>query len=394
VRRIRLLLFALLAALAVSCGHFRPAPGPPPPAVSAPDWDRAFTRASGWTGGDVAASAVIPGGRMLWLFGDSFVGEVKDGRRVNPALVNNAIGIQSIDPARPERAPQPDELDFIWGPDDAAGQPTAWVRPAQADGSWYWPTGGAAVIPDPAGEHLAVFLIRLTKTAGAASVWAFQVASNDLAMIDNPESPARAWRPRLQVLPEALTRLPDPGGQVEWGVAVLALGRPAWVYVYGVDTDSAGGRGLVLARARADRLEDFGQWEFFAGGGRWSRGIAGAGPLIEGVATELSVERIDHADGPDYVMVMSEAPLGARILVRRAHRPEGPWSEPVPAYQVAGLADHPDRFTYAAKGHAAMSPAGSLLISYIVNSNDLVDLADAALYRPRFILAPLATTSP
>ena len=46
------------------------------PGQPAADWDALFTRAEGWTGGDVSAAFPLPGGRTVWVFGDSWIGRV------------------------------------------------------------------------------------------------------------------------------------------------------------------------------------------------------------------------------------------------------------------------------------------------------------------------------
>ena len=40
------------------------------------DFNQLFTRFSEWTGGDATYSVPLPDGRVLWMFGDSFIGTV------------------------------------------------------------------------------------------------------------------------------------------------------------------------------------------------------------------------------------------------------------------------------------------------------------------------------
>src|SRR5262249_32718583 len=39
----------------------------------APEWEAVFARADGWTGGDGLTTIPLPGDRVLWLFGDSWI---------------------------------------------------------------------------------------------------------------------------------------------------------------------------------------------------------------------------------------------------------------------------------------------------------------------------------
>ena len=385
--------------IACSCGGVI---APSPAAVAAPSpapqpqWDLAFYRTSGWTGGDVAASLVIPGHRVLWVFGDSWVGEVEDNRHVRAVLVNNAIAIHPYDPARPTQAPAPGQMRFYWGPPDASGKPTAWVRPAPAAANartWYWPTGGGVIVPELGADRLALFLILLASKPGADAVWGFQCIGSAVAVIDQAAEPAERWQPRVLTLPHQLDPEPAeaPGSrQVDWGVAALyepgGEGSPGFVYIYGAESDRPNHRDLVLARVRPARFESFAQWEFWAREGKWAASPNRARPVVRDIASELSVDRLYDDRGVYYLMVSSEPSLGDRILLRGARSPAGPWTEARPIFQVPEVKESKTLFAYAAKGHAPLSAPGSLLISYIVNSNDFNELANnAGLYRPRFI---------
>jgi hypothetical protein len=389
----------VLLCLAWSCqGVFKnPSPGAPSgqSVTQARQWDEVFTRHTGWTGGDVAASFLIPGDRVLWVFGDSFVGAVENNRRVRSALVNNAIALHPCDPSHPGKAPAPDQVEFYWGPPDAAGRPTAWLKPRSDENprSWYWPTGGGVVLPYPErGFALALFFIQLEKRPGDDSVWGFKTKGSELAMIDNVAAPAPDWRPRIIELPLRLEQQADSetGEQFEWGVAALyqpvfGLG-PDYVFIYGTRSRNTSQRELVLARARPENLEQFEQWEFFAGKGQWLKSPLKAVAIVKSVASEISVDKIAGPSGTRYLMVYSEPLLGSRIFLRSSCHPEGPWSDFNPVFTVPETLQGKTLFAYAAKGHAALSEPGTLLISYIVSSNEFSELLNnSSLYRPRFL---------
>ena len=347
----------------------------------APEWDAVFARPSGWVGGDVAASMSLPGRRTLWVFGDSFIGETEGGRRQPRAMVNNSIAVHFIDPAHPSRPPAPEDLEFFWGPEDASGKPTAWVRP-ETDDAWYWPTGGGAVVPGPDGERLALFLVEMAKTGG--TVWSFKCVGSALAVVEGVAGPVEGWRRQVRELPH---NLGDSPREVDWGVdAVYEPGprRGRWVYVFATVTDDGKQRDLIVARVRPEMIEDFDAWQFSAGL-TWAEDPEMAGPVAVDVSSELSVDRVETAFGPRYVMVMSEPGLGRGIEVRWSCSPSGPWSRERTEYKVPDPG--PGRFVYAGKAHAALSAPGELLISFVVNSNDFFEMAgNAEIYRPRFIV--------
>ena len=79
--------FVLCAAMA------GPALSDSPPQIAArltgtptsPDdsWNAVFDRRDGWTGADVAGTVALGDGRMLWLFGDTWIGSIRGGKRLS-----------------------------------------------------------------------------------------------------------------------------------------------------------------------------------------------------------------------------------------------------------------------------------------------------------------------
>ncbi|MDP6134224.1 MAG: hypothetical protein QF856_06480, partial [Candidatus Marinimicrobia bacterium] len=51
----------------------------------------------GWLAGDVGHSISIDRGKIVWLFGDSFIGEYKNGNQISDGIhINNCIAIQDL----------------------------------------------------------------------------------------------------------------------------------------------------------------------------------------------------------------------------------------------------------------------------------------------------------
>ena len=48
-----------------------------------PQFDALFAGDQGWTGGDGAYSVELSDGLILWLFGDTWIGKIQDGRHVD-----------------------------------------------------------------------------------------------------------------------------------------------------------------------------------------------------------------------------------------------------------------------------------------------------------------------
>ena len=65
-----------------------------------PAYNRLFEREKGWTGADGAYSVALTEDKTLWLFGDTWIGKIMDGRHVDAVLINNSLAIQQgKDPA-------------------------------------------------------------------------------------------------------------------------------------------------------------------------------------------------------------------------------------------------------------------------------------------------------
>ncbi len=330
-----------------------------------PEYDEAFTSSSGWVGGDGAHSLALGDGVLLWTFGDSLVGEVREGRREIAFFVRNAIALQR------SRTPAAEAISFHFGR-TPEGQPSDFFPPG-GDGSWRWPFHG---LKEAGG--LSLFLLAVQPAAGPEA-FAFSPGASLLAVIENPSDPPEGWRLRLHELPWGTPRR-------RFGQAVLVRGEHAFIYGTLEEKGQGGSllRHLLLARAPRTGIADFSSWEFHTGGG-WSSAVERARPLFTGIAAEFSVSPLAAPGG--YVLVSSEEGLSPRILVRRAPRPEGPWSPAVPVYSCPEAGADERIFCYAAKGHPALSSGPEeLVVTYVANAIDPELLSSRPeLYRPRFL---------
>jgi hypothetical protein len=359
------------AILACSLGQAQTPPPVPTILQSepAPEWNAKFAGAKGWIGGDGVYTAVLDHQRVLWLFGDTLLGAVKDGKRAGAIMVNNTIGLQTgrdEDAAIRFRAGK--------GKDD---KPAAFFTPTDGKG-WFWPQ--AAVRE---GERLFVFLTQIDKTKDPG-VFGFRLIGQWLAVIDNVADEPRQWRIKQHPLPFA--RFEQRRAQ-SWGSAVLAEGAHLYVYGYQEQGKEIGSRKLLLARVPTDKLTDFTAWRFRTSAG-WSEKAEEATPLAGGLATEFSVQRMP--DGKGYALVYTENGLGDRIVGRFARAAWGPWSAAVLLYRCPEMAKDKGVFCYAAKSHSWAAKDDELLISYCVNTWEFARLfREETVYRPKFVRVKL-----
>lgn len=347
---------------------------PEPPSVvkaeTARELEAKFRQTDGWLGADGAFSAPLSETRTAWLFSDTWVGAVRDGKRKPVALVNNSVAIEERNGA--------DMTVTFAIQRDALGKHQAIFVPPDGKG-WFWLFGGCLLE-----GKLHVFLPRMEKS-GAGGAFGFKGMDLWLGTVSNPLDEPTKWKITYQRVPFAeFNKAP----RRSFGSAVLHVEK--FLYIYGYEEKPGkpfSTRRLLIARAPADKLTDFATWRFYAKG-EWKRDVADATPMIDGLGTEFSVSYFPGLKR--YVLVTTENALSDKIIGRFATAPEGPWSEPVLLYTCPEMKENKRVFTYAGKAHPHLSKGTDIVITYAVNSYDLAPvLNNADLYWPRFVRVTL-----
>lgn len=347
----RLIFIVSLVLAGAACAQpLRPLP-------SASPW---FAGKSGWVGADAAYTIPLGGGRLVWLFGDTFAGTVAHGRRENCVMIRNTAASDDGHPGTPLRFHLGHGIPGVFTPPDGQG--------------WFWPLHGAR---GPRG--LDVFLSHQLTVPGDTSAFGFRVTGHWLARVANPDDNPDAWRIDYE-------HLPYEG----YGIAT-AIDGPT-LYVYGYRDRKVGARterGLVVARTARTDPARFGRWRFFDGA-RWVTDPTQAAPLFDGMATEGSVHH--DARSGRWIVVYSAPAFVPEILVRTAPTPHGPWSAARVAYRCPEAATDKTVFCYAAKAHPELpAPDGETVVTYCTNTSSFEKvLADEKLYRPVVLSGRLA----
>lgn len=322
---------------------------------AAPDrfYNHLFTRHDGgWTGGDGARSLPLPDGRILWLFGDTFLGTVRPDRsRPHSApMVRNTFVVQSAEAL----------VTFHGG---TGASPQAFVTP-QENGSWYWPSDGLVEL-----NRLRVFLPRFTATG--PGMWDWRWSGTDIGTFSLPEL-------RLEKITAA-----EAVNRVIYGAALLK--DEDATYIYGVE-DLRSAKHVHIAKAGSGRLED--AWEYW-NGERWTADPLSTKRLFSGTALQFSVFKT----GGRYVLITSDNrhPFDSAIVAYVSPSPTGPWFLGSLLYRPPEAKG--DIVAYNALAHPHLSPRDRLLLSY--NLNHIRDpeavYRNADVYRPRFVLVDLKT---
>lgn len=312
-----------------------------------------FRRTTGWIGGDAAYSVRLDDDKVLWTFGDSWIGKIRDGKRTGCAMVNNSAATQSL---RARQQP----LQFHWRIKD--GKPRALWAPSDR-GRYYWP-GDAAMIE----RKLYLFLHVIKPKPDAPPPFQFEQVEDILMQVDNPLADPFDWRFQTVSLGKRKS-------DINFGIACSTDED----YLYAYCSYPPAGKGLerhpiVLARIGRSPLAklDMSAWEYWCGGkqgghhGQWQKRLSEPIVLMADGAPEMSVSKVRGIPG---IVATYMPPFSRQIFVRHSPKPEGPWSKPLLAYSC------PERekgiLLYSAKGHPEQpSGPGELVVTYCRNSED------------------------
>jgi hypothetical protein len=301
-----------------------------------------------WTGADGAMSVVLPDGRVVWDFSDTFLGFVnRDGSRPGgQPFINNSMIVQDSGAL----------VQTLHG--GTAQSPTSLIIPGDQN-AWYW-VGDMTV----EGDRLRVFVMEFVRTGPGS--FDFQWVGNAIASF---------------VLPDLTLEnvVPTHGeNNVMYGAALLEEG--GYTYIYGTEDVSGTEKYLHIARATAGNL--FGAWEFYTGTG-WSSDPTSSARLLRGVGNGFGVAKV----GNRFVLFTMDSlfPFSDELVMYSSNNPEGPFGNRMLVYRTPETRG--DRITYDAHVHPEFTDAqGRLLVSYDVNSLDFRDLlTNVNNYRPRFI---------
>jgi hypothetical protein len=336
-----------------------------------PGLNALFEQKKGWIGGDGADSVALSSRQTLWLFCDTWVGTIREGKRCDATIVNNTLALQDGEGGG-------SQVDFIVR-HDANGKPAALVTPQDGRG-WFWLGAGTCV------EGRLYFFLSQLERAGKPGVFDFHPIGRWLAMVSNPLDPPLSWRMEQIKMPCAIF---TPQRELSFGASVVEDG--AYLYVYGTDEDvtaTSRERYLIVARVPSRTVKDFTTWRFYHDG-QWETDFHSASRLVNHMDSEYSVTYLSQLR--QYVLVYTENGLSARILARTAPTPCGPWSPSTLIYQCPEMGQDPRIFCYAAKAHPSLAHGNEMIVSYVANSFDFWQVAaDARLYWPRFFKVSLS----
>ena len=333
--------------------------------LAATRWVEAGARFRGvgpWLGADSAYSVDLHDGRVLWLFGDTFIDPARDGSRTNGpnVFLRNSVALQTAAPGSAGAAGHNlsrSELQFFTGP-ERSGAATSFF-PETSDGDWFWPLHGFRL------EHGPLLLFRM-RVSKVDTGFGFKVTGWDAVAVDDPDAAPDTWTLRAVAgQPRGADRL--------LGASVMRHDDQLYVYaVRNSDDDHAVYVArIALAELRGLTSHAFSDPEWFTARG-YERLSTGATPvaIIPDGQIELSVHYEPQlrrfVEIQTRGLFVSEP--ATAVVWRTSPLPEGPWSEARVLWKPAAPAgaDATKLLAYAAKAHPEQLGPG-LMVTYMEN---------------------------
>jgi len=321
-----------------------------------------FRRTNGWVAGDGAMSVPLSDGRVLWLFGDSFVDTFDAATGTVPCLfqVRNTAMVHHKTDLRNART-------LVHS--NAASR--TFFRFVGGEPFWYWPVNGFQE-----GNAVYVYLTKLKPGGGLG----FETVGHAWARLHFPELSIEGYDP-----------LPDFKG-IDFGCGFVKDSDGVHTHAYGSKLVGLDSMVFVARFKTADPGRD---WRYWDGNG-WTEDVAKAAVIGRGAAPSLHVCKVKNK----YVLTISELSVrcdqGKEIYVSISERATGPFSLRKRVFTVDDTVEGHHPFFYLPVAHPEfMDEKGDLLVTYSINGyepclkNCVNGRMNPDYYRPKAIRVPL-----
>jgi hypothetical protein len=313
------------------------------------DWQNNFNETYGWQSGDNDNPALLPDGRVAWIYNDSFFGPVNTHTNVlsSSDVPHNVVVVQ-----------KGDTLKSIYG--GAPGNTSSLFDPG--NGNEFWQSG--AIVEN---GQLKIVLIEIANQSSYAGyTWIGSMNLPDLTVST------------LHRLPATITSNPN-----------CVLQDSAYDYLYISTSNANDATYTVVARVPAGQLDSQTPWQYYNGNGVWGSNFAQAVNIVDGVQAANVIKL-----GPNNYALSGVPYLSQEIDVWFAQNPWGPWVNKTTVYNIPA-----EESVLPYEGH--MYPIGNNGVYtfgwslYPFNNDSFNEqLADKTIYVPDYAQANLQVMSP
>ncbi len=392
----RILIIILLTLSVISCKSCKVRDNPGSKSIStnsdtvhlnftveeAPEWTSLFHRNHGWFGADGIFSIPLNGidkanasDSTMFLFSDTMVGEIDDGKIVRSHMVNNSVAYL--------KGSTPDEKNIVFSYAENNNRPQSLFIPATPNsqsGDYYWL--GDGFVNQALNGDTYLFAYRM-RNIGEGE-WNFRQVGN--VIIKLPAGSRPPFDNQIQIETPFLITGENETDNGSLGAGIFINTKEAgapypdgYIYVYGVIGIM---KNLLVSRVLPRDFEDFDKWRFWDGE-TWNKDFSKIESVTENVSNELSVTPLP--DGR-YALVFQVNGMSNKVGLRLGLTPYGPFGPIINIWECRET-EQKNYITYNAKAHPHLSNTCELLISYNVNSFNFLEEINKNphLYRPRFI---------
>lgn len=328
-------------------------------------------QALGWQGGDAAYSIPLPGGRDLWIFGDTLYGPQRAVSGNDPRMVHNSLGISTC-------------RDGHWRiryviRHNAQGEALSYFSPANPK-HWYWAMDGFY-----ARGSLWVTLLCLRHPAQSAPAGLdFETCGSDLAQLSHLDRDPQHWKVTIRTL------VAD-GAKAYPSATTVAHDSYAYLFAQ----YESGTRPLVVTRIPLTKLTaPAANLEYLARDGGWKRGFdpASAKEVMTQGTSELSI-RYHPGEKQWFAVMVDPAFLSDKVILRTAPDLTGPWSGDHLLYRIPEMTPGPGHdknlICYAGKEHPEFESSSDLIFTYVCNTLSPPELVTKPeIYIPQVVRIP------
>jgi hypothetical protein len=334
--------------------------------------DKAFTeyfrQTNDWDAGDGAISLALSDGRVLWLFGDSYIDQLDAATGTLPCLFNarNAVLVQDPkDPAHFHTLRNPSgERSFLRPPEAAKGAP--WPC--------FWPGAGFQ-----SGSNIYIYVMEM-ESNGQGGTLGFKGVGQSWAKLSCPELKVTGY-----------TKMPEQNG-ISFGCGFFNDETSGMTYAYG---NKGSGLGSDVYVARFPTKNPEGAWTFW-NGSAWIANVTNATAIGRGASFAVGVAKVNGKFLLTTSAFSVAADQGKDIFVSAADRPTGPFSPLRKIFSVDDTVQGHYPFFYSVFAHPEfINAAHELLITYSINGYEpavptcVKGRMQPDYYRPRAIRVPL-----
>lgn len=328
----------------------------------------------GYLGADGISSIPLGDGRVFWFFGDTLLGRIKDGVRQMDMMPRNTAAIQS------GTSNTADSIRWLFRSERGGLKP--FVSMSETDNDlWFWAGTifriedslflmGYGIAPDEGEMESLSFalrhpiIVRITDLAKDPLEWTITTAISE-NLPTNPWFCSASYVDGERVYLIGL-KTPDQWNKTDPTHAVLAS----------VETKE------LLENPGSAKFQFWNSKE-----SRWSENHQEATRIFSPGVTESSIY---FAEEQGLFVTTSYDAIQGLFCAVIARKITGPWSEPIPLFRVPAIGPEFGAIAYTLRIHPHLSPAGCLVMSYVVNTSSLETILPRTdLYFPRFVEVPL-----